>query len=375
MLHLDASTRILPSEYNDVWTYGPYVPAQDPSGLIITHESHRSLFRRLADRAKECVESPWSPPAECIPRKRSVEESGNSPDPFRTLAFTGLSTKERSRSLALTQNSEERSKISEWSDLYKYTIHHHRLPPELEGTTILHLSDIHLFRNDDRPIRELRALRDYLTRTDTRIDLLFFTGDLITKLPDDLSLEAQEVLKDLTDRAALSLSVLGNHDFHGEDPQHISRFLERAGFTDLTNSETSLSIGGAALNIIGVDDALFGSPRAPSSISSTGFNIAIGHNQNAFRANFPQEVDLILTGHTHWGEFKLPGRHLLSALDGMSWMQWWGYADNVNGHTQGWDQLNDRALAFVSPGLARHYAPHRLAFRPGFVLHTLSALS
>ena len=229
-------------------------------------------------------------------------------------------------------------------------------------------------KSDDRPIRELHALCDYLEKSETRIDLAAFTGDLITRAPDDLSKAAQQALQRVADRAAVSLSVLGNHDYHGKAPEVISRFIKGAGFTELTNSETGITIRGDRLNIYGVDDAYFGTPRAPEGISSTGLSIALAHNRNAIRANYPSGVHMLLTGHTHWFECTLPGHQFAPVLDGKWWMQWWGYGDDVNGHNRGWDQLSEETLSFVHPGLARYYVPRSIAFAPGFVLYTLKGM-
>jgi predicted phosphodiesterase len=372
MVHLDASTGSLPPVVSDGWAFGPWVPPLEPSSLVQIREIDRSLFRSFSDKMRRYIEGPWSPPDELLPEKRRVEESGNSPDPFRTLAFTGRSTNEYTRSLAQTKSSEVRSKISSWSDLYSYCVYHDSVSPALEGTTILHLSDVHFLKDDDRPVRELHALCDHLERAGTCVDLVAFTGDLITRTPDDLSKAAQQALKRVADRAVLSLFVHGNHDYHGKAPEVISRFIEGSGFTELTNKETSVTIRGGRLNIVGVDDAYFGAPRAPDSIPSTGLTVALAHNRNAIRANFPRNIHLLLTGHTHWYECALPGHQLVPALDGKWWMQWWGYGDDVNGHNRGWDQLSEQTLSFVHPGLARYYAPRGLSFAPGFVLHTLS---
>jgi predicted MPP superfamily phosphohydrolase len=158
--------------------------------------------------------------------------------------------------------------------------------------------------------------------------------------------------------------VHGNHDYHGHVPAVISKQLEKVGFHDINNHHIRLRIGDAPLNIFGVDDAYFGNPVPPDSVPPLETNIVLTHNLDAIRGNFPKDVDLILSGHTHWGELKL--------FDGARVMNWWGYSDNINQHTKAWDCLTDRTLSYVHPGLARYYVPYRgLRHPPGIAIHTL----
>ena len=158
--------------------------------------------------------------------------------------------------------------------------------------------------------------------------------------------------------------VYGNHDYHGHTPALISRYLERVGFTDINNASARLVIDGAPLNIIGVDDAYFGRPKPPNQINPNEPNIVLTHNLDAIRSNFPREVDLILSGHTHWGEIKF--------FNGSKVMKLWGYNDNVNDHTRHWDVLSDRALSYVGSGLARYYVRNRqLRQPPSIAIHSL----
>ena len=112
MLQLDSSTGTLPPVVSDGWTFGACSPSERSSSTLLLPESNHSLFRSFSERMRHYIERPWSPPDEFLPMRRGVEESGNSPDPFRTLAFTGRSPSDYTRSLVLTKNSEVRTKMS-----------------------------------------------------------------------------------------------------------------------------------------------------------------------------------------------------------------------------------------------------------------------
>jgi predicted MPP superfamily phosphohydrolase len=359
---ITSSSRILPRHEGSGSEANPREQAEEGG------ERHRWLPRSI----RRVIESTWSPGGEYLPPRRFVEACGNSAEPFRTSQERFLPSDIR-RGLQNIRASERHIELSKWSTLYQYEVYHPRISSRLDGIRILHLSDVHLTRKADLPVQELCVLADHLDRDGRGIDIVVFTGDLLTYLPDDLSQAALAALRRLTKFACHSFFVHGNHDYHGKTPATVSKFIGAAGFEEITNRVVSCSIDGARVGFIGVDDAYFGRPLAPPNLGISDFKVVLVHNLDAIRANFPGDVDLFLSGHTHWGELRAPRIGSLRCLDGMWWMGRYGYSDDVNQHTKGWDALSSNSLSFVHPGLARHYVPHHFAFAPGFVLHTLRA--
>jgi predicted MPP superfamily phosphohydrolase len=326
------------------------------------------VHEKLSFRAKflNFIEGPWAPHVSDLPEKRSPEESGNSSEPFRTNPRTPGESRNRAERIRAVYASQTRAAITPWTSLFEYQVpigvQHHNL----SGMTILHLSDVHLLSSNQRPTQELQSIARYIQSKDLCFDLVVFSGDLITVSPRDLSDEAAVALRQLTSRAHYSFFVPGNHDYHGHTPALISQWISEAGFIDLTNQTAELTRRGTSFAIHGVDDAYFGAPVAPQGLSEDVFHLVLTHNLDSIRANFPAPVDLILSGHTHWGEFRF--------LNAVRLMRAWGYCDDVNQHTRGWAALTDRSLSFVHPGLARYYVPYRgLRHPPGVVIHRLTA--
>ncbi len=318
------------------------------------------IERRILD----FVEGPWAPSARDLPERRKIIGSGAIAEPFRKPVDNlrqYLSWRERKQAVA---KSERRWSMSEWSSMYEYSVPVRNLAPALDGFTILHLSDVHFLGSCQRAQQELGNLACYLERGERRIDTILLSGDVITRSPDDLDREALRQLRRLTEVCPQAFMVYGNHDYHGHTPALISRELERVGFHDINNHRVTLTVDGAPLNVFGVDDAYFGRPDAPSAVRQDQTNILVTHNLDAIRGNFPEHFDLILSGHTHWGEVRF--------VNGSDLMRLWGYTDNINRQTKHWDVLSERTLSYVHPGLARYYVPFRgLRHPPGFVLHTL----
>ena len=312
------------------------------------------------------LEGPWAPAPEDLPEKRTPEMTGNSPEPFRFPA-TDSSTAYRHAVLNQVRLSSEREAISRWSTLYSYDVPVRNLSLELTGTNILHLSDVHFLKDDPRPVLELQNLTCALEARKQRVDLLLISGDLLTHGPADLTPAAVQALEALADHASIAAYVPGNHDYHGNGQRILHSAMHNAGIIDVTNNHLRLKISGAPLNVYGVDDAIFGAPLAPRVLNADEFSILLTHNLDAVRGNFADAFDLLLSGHTHWGEIRFfNGSHIMNA---------WGYCDNKNGHTHAWDMLTDRALSYVHPGLARYYARVPAVWHPpGFVMHTLQPL-
>jgi predicted MPP superfamily phosphohydrolase len=327
---------------------------------------HEKLSFR--DRFLNFLEGPWAPHASDLPVKRSPEESGNSSKPFRTTPCTPSESRERAERLRAVHASQTRAVITPWTSLFEYQVPLSAQHQNLSGMSILHLSDVHLLATNQRPTQELQSIARYVQSKNLRFDLVLFSGDLITVSPRDLSDEAGKALRQLTSRAQYSFFVPGNHDYHGHTPALVSQWIAGAGFIDLTNQTAELTRRGTSFAIHGVDDAYFGAPVAPDTLSEDIFNLVLTHNLDSIRANFPAPVDLIISGHTHWGEFRF--------LNAVRLMRAWGYCDDVNHHTRGWAALTERSLSFVHPGLARYYVPYRgLRHPPGVVIHRLTSES
>jgi predicted MPP superfamily phosphohydrolase len=271
---------------------------------------------------------------------------------------------ERKKTKRFISERERRWALTPWSSIYEYDVPLRNLPIALHGLSIVHLSDVHLLASHRRPVRELTALADLMEHSDKKVDLVILSGDLITKGPEDLCPDALRALRRICTVCPLSYMVHGNHDYHGHVPALISHQLESVGFKDINNKHITLTIDGVRLNLYGVDDEYFGLPIAPRAVPEDEVNILVTHNLDAIRRDCASGLDLILSGHTHWGEIR--------GVDGASLMRLWGYCDNVNGQIKHWEMLNDRTLSFVHPGLARYYVPWRgLRHPPGFAIHTL----
>ena len=206
---------------------------------------------------------------------------------------------------------------------------------------IVHLTDVHI-RDEgpflNRVISEVRGLEP---------DLIVLTGDLITKgwtsRAIDLFLAA---LSDVP-----KLAILGNweHWVVGNISDWRAR-LARFNVQLLVDEVISLRIKGIEVQVIGTDDHLAGTSdpdalctqlRPPNQPT-----LCLTHSPAHFDSLHPYPIDLILAGHAHGGQIRLPK---LGAL----WVP-----KGTEEYIAGWYTQNDSHL-FVSRGMGWSVAPIR----------------
>lgn len=229
---------------------------------------------------------------------------------------------------------------------------------ELDGLRIAHLTDIHhgLYFSAEALLAAVELTNSL------QPDVIALTGDYIS-YSRNFAHSAAELLGGL--RAPRGVfGVLGNHDFRvGADL--VARALRRSGIEVLRNRHTFLRAGGAELYLAGVDDLWFNSnlPRALRSIPRGRPVVLLSHNPSIVAAAAHYSVDLVLSGHTHGGQVRLP--FLERMRNGTA------PPKRRRFHT-GWDALG-RTRIYVSRGIGTIVVPLRLACPPELPLFTLSA--
>jgi uncharacterized protein len=189
-----------------------------------------------------------------------------------------------------------------WLQVRHATIHIRSLPAALEGLCVGLISDIHLQRG--RSASLLRRAVHQLDRA--RPDLVAVTGDLAE---DRQAL--QTVLDSLTVLdAPMGVHVVpGNHD-HRAGIQHWRRAVAaRKAIQDLTNRYILVERDGATACIAGIDDHMEGEPLLllpPPGARDLTIVLAHSPDQAERCRRSYDAVDLILSGHTHAGQVRIP---------------------------------------------------------------------
>lgn len=195
-----------------------------------------------------------------------------------------------------------------WLQLTRTRLHFQGLPPALEGLRIALLSDLHSSTSTP-PGLIARAVARTLA---AEPDLIAVTGDIAE---DEASLH--RALRELAklDAPLGTWIVPGNHDYRDVGIDIWRRAVAAVpSLRNVTNRARMLEVNrrgdSALLCIAGVDDFQEGAPRLETlqTTDARDFTILLAHNpdqaESARRAE--DAVDLILSGHTHGGQVRLP---------------------------------------------------------------------
>jgi predicted MPP superfamily phosphohydrolase len=180
-----------------------------------------------------------------------------------------------------------------------------RLPPKLDGTTLVQLTDMHVGPTIGRAFVE-----DVVRRTNALSpDIVAITGDLVDGSVEDLR-EAVAPLADLRARHGVYF-VTGNHEYFSGAREWIAE-LERLGLRVLRNQRVSVGEGPDSFDLAGVNDRT--AARYPND--GEGENLAqalagrdparelvlLAHQPRTIREAERLGVGLQISGHTHGGQ-------------------------------------------------------------------------
>ncbi len=177
------------------------------------------------------------------------------------------------------------------------------LAAPFHGCTALLVTDLHA--GPFLAPRDLERTMDRLMSLEP--DLVLLGGDFTSTRVADLERTAA-ALRRLS--APLGVfAVLGNHDHYTGDPAGVRRGLTDLGIRVLHNQVDLLRRAGASLALAGVDDLAEGDyeleavlAEVPPAVPS----ILLSHNPDLFFDAADLGVSLVLAGHTHGGQIRLP---------------------------------------------------------------------
>lgn len=238
-----------------------------------------------------------------------------------------------------------------------------QLPPELEGLRVVLMADWHC-----GPLNRPQHLRPAMLRVnELRPDLILVPGDFVSRSGRYFS-EAAELVTLL--RPTLPGGVMvswGNHDYwHDLEPG--LRWMPQAGCRILTNQSLVLTRGrefadhGSGLWIAGLDDLWAGKPQLGATLASIPQDqprLVLSHNPDLAELQGGERVDLMLSGHTHGGQVRIPtvGPPIVPSRYGQK-------------YAAGWVQ-GPHYPVYVNRGLGSGGIPVRLGVPPEITLFEL----
>ena len=174
-----------------------------------------------------------------------------------------------------------------------------QLPAAWDGLTILHLSDLHFCGTPDRIFfhHVMDRCRDWGTP-----DLVAITGDIV-----DSEKHHRWIIPILgrLHWQVGAFAILGNHD-SWRDPPVIRRRLRKLGMHVPGNSWEQIEVRGQPLVVIGNEYPWFNPEADLSGCPSGIFRLCLSHTPDRIAWCRQHQVDLMLVGHVHGGQIRLP---------------------------------------------------------------------
>lgn len=201
-----------------------------------------------------------------------------------------------------------------WGNLTIGTTHYEiafeNLPSSFEGYKIAQISDLHNAKFGESNARIIEILHE------ENPDMIAITGDLIDSNRTDIDIAVQFMQQAV--QIAPCYYVTGNHEaWIGEDYQQLEKKMIDVGVRILHDEVMPIYKDGESIQLIGLDDPDFTDRDAvvqDSMLDSKlknlklqdGFKLLLSHRPETFHSYVSTNVDLVLSGHAHGGQFRMP---------------------------------------------------------------------
>lgn len=195
--------------------------------------------------------------------------------------------------------------------LNTYTISSDKLPIAFNGYRIAHISDLHNAEMGKDNENLLNILKE------AEPDIIAITGDFIDSRRTNVELVLRFTEKAL--KIAPCYYVTGNNEARVSEYDVLRNGLAELGVVVLEDERISLYQNGETITLIGINDPsfntdyLFGDSEKVVKAQlqelmngDNGFTLLLSHRSELFEIYADSDVDLILSGHAHGGQFRLP---------------------------------------------------------------------
>lgn len=257
-----------------------------------------------------------------------------------------------------------------WIKVYEHVVYFDDLPEHLQGLRILHISDLHSNHAERMNINIWRHIDEL------DFDMAVITGDIVTDRGWPLNGPMTHLDPHKPYLAALAqrvptFFVEGNHESRSV---HLFKdIMDNLGITFLYNDIYNFAFGGGYLEIIGTKDlstlqrmnrhTAYSGDHALAELFAkpADFRLVLTHQPQIFDLVKHNGQKLMLAGHTHGGQIRLPFLPVLFA-PGQGFFPAYG---------RGF-YYHENAQLYVSSGVGTTYFPLRFWNRPIISIHELS---
>lgn len=236
----------------------------------------------------------------------------------------------------------------------EYTFSSEKVPQELDGYRIVQISDLHNKRFGAKNKKLLEIIKNQ------EPDIIVVTGDLIDS--NHTNIEAAVEFMEAAVTIAPVYYITGNHEefVEPEIKNQLLEQIEQAGTVILDDKSILLESGESSFRLIGLADKSLLSDKLIQMTKELDTQqelvVLLAHEPQYINSYSSTNVDLVLSGHAHGGQFRLPFVGGLVAPDQGLFPK----------YTEGVHKVENTTM-IISRGLGNSIVPLRLFNRPEVV--------
>ncbi|MED0989428.1 metallophosphoesterase [Bacillus nitratireducens] len=241
-----------------------------------------------------------------------------------------------------------------------------KIPSPFKGYKIVQISDLHNKKfgdNQDILIKKVKSIDP---------DIIAITGDLIDSKTYDAEVSLQ-VVRELVKEYPVYF-VTGNHEKWSGQYSSLEKELKKQYVTVLRNEHINIQKDGQEIYLLGIDDPEFTSgnhnegsivkneiAKAKNEVNPDGYKVLLSHRPEFLNVYTEEKIDLVLSGHAHGGQVRLPFiGGLVAPNQGI-----------LPKYTAGLYEKQNTSM-IVSRGLGNSIIPQRIFNRPEIVVVQLN---
>ncbi|MGF2772736.1 metallophosphoesterase [Bacillus cereus] len=186
-----------------------------------------------------------------------------------------------------------------------------KIPSSFKGYKILQISDLHNKKfgdNQDVLIQKMKSIDP---------DIIAITGDLIDSKSYDAEVSMQ-LIREMVKKYPVYF-VTGNHEQWSGKYNSLEKELKKYGVNVLRNEHVGIRKGEQEINLLGIDDPEFGTgnrdegniiideiKKAKIEMQPDRYNVLLSHRPEFIKEYTNERLGLVLSGHAHGGQVRLP---------------------------------------------------------------------
>lgn len=246
-----------------------------------------------------------------------------------------------------------------------YSIENTKIPKDFNNYKIIQISDFHNTKSNKITKELINTIKQ------EQPNIIVITGDLIDskKTNIDISINLIEKLSNI----APIYYINGNHEISSNKYSELKEKLTTQKVTILENQTKTIKLNNSEINLIGINDPtmnynpysteaeIIKSNLKESNYNKENYSILLSHRPEAFNTYVKENIDLVLTGHAHGGQIRLP---FIGGVIAPNQGFFPKYTSNK--HTK------ENTTMIVSRGIGNSIIPFRINNRPELVIIDLN---